>query len=119
MNSLPKSSNRSSNVDRRDFLETAAAVSAGLFAGLTTESAQGFAANDVLNVACIGTGGRCRHLMKSLREVPKVRIAAVCDIYDFNLAEGAETCRPQGDTVEEFPRDSGAQGHRRSTDRQP
>src|SRR5216684_829766 len=80
---------------RRDFLQTASAASAGLFAGLATESALGFAANDTLNVACIGTGGRCRHLMKSLREIPNVRIAAVCDIYDANLAEGARIADPK------------------------
>src|SRR5262245_56567763 len=73
-------------LDRRGFLQTAgAATSVGLFGGLATESALGFAANDTLNVACIGTGGRCRHLMKSLREIPNVRIAAVCDIWDVNL----------------------------------
>ena len=82
--------------DRRDFLHSAgAAASAGLVAGLATESARGFAANDTLNVACIGTGGRCRHLMKSLREIPNVRIAAVCDIFDQNLAEGAKLADPK------------------------
>src|SRR5205807_138393 len=37
----------------------------------------------------------CRHLMKSLREIPNVRIAAVCDIYDLNLAEGAALADPK------------------------
>lgn len=84
------------SLDRRNFLQTAgAASSAGLFAGLATESALGFAANDTLNVACIGTGGRCRFLMKSLREIPNVRIAAVCDIWDANLAEGAKLADPK------------------------
>ena len=53
--------------------------------GFGVESARGFMANDTLNVACIGTGGRCRTLMKSLAQVPGVRIAAVCDIYDKHL----------------------------------
>jgi predicted dehydrogenase len=91
-------SNRNSpyeGLPRRDFLQTASAASAGIFAGLATESALGFVANDTLNVACIGTGGRCRHLMKSLREIPNVRIAAVCDIYDVNLAEGAKLADPK------------------------
>src|SRR5205823_5528011 len=52
------------------------------------ESARGFAANDTIEVACIGTGGRCRTLMKSLAKVPNVRIAAVCDIYEPHLKEG-------------------------------
>ncbi len=52
---------------------------------VTLESARGYAANDTLNVACLGTGGRCMHLMKALVQVPGVRIAAVCDVYDAHL----------------------------------
>lgn len=90
----PQSPNPDCDRGRRDFLQASSAASAGLFSGLLAESALGFAANDTLNVACIGTGGRCRHLMKSLREVPNVRIAAVCDIYDLHLAEGAKLADP-------------------------
>jgi predicted dehydrogenase len=36
-------------------------------------------------VGLIGTGGRCRALMKSLARVPDVRLAAVCDVYDTHL----------------------------------
>jgi len=76
-----------SPVDRRTFLRTTGAAGAGLFTALNLEQASGFAANDVLNVACLGTGGRCRRLMQTLREIPGVRIAAICDIYDPHLAE--------------------------------
>ena len=64
------------------FLETVggAGVAVGALSGV--ESARGYAANDTIAVACLGTGGRCRTLMKSLAQVPGVRIAAVCDIYD-------------------------------------
>jgi predicted dehydrogenase len=98
------SSSRSSDLfGRRGFLQSAGvAASAGLFAGLATESARGFAANDMLHVACIGTGGRCRHLMKSLREIPNVRIAAICDIYDVNLAEGAKLADPKAIQCKDF-----------------
>jgi len=65
---------------RRGFLRAAGGF--GAVAALGVESARGYAANDTLNVACIGTGGRCRSLMPSLAKVPGVRIAAVCDIYD-------------------------------------
>ncbi len=79
-----------STTSRREFLETiggAGAVAAG--ATLTTlESARGYAANDTIEVACLGTGGRCRTLMQSLARVPGVRIAAVCDIYDAHLDAG-------------------------------
>ena len=73
-------------IDRRNFLAAgAAAVSA-----LSVETARGYGANDTLNVACIGTGGRCRWLMKRLATVPNVRLAAVCDVWDDHLAKGAE-----------------------------
>src|SRR4051812_4506533 len=81
---------------RREFLETIGQFGAGgLLAGVGVESARGFAANDTLEVACIGTGGRCRTLMKSLVKVPNVRIAAVCDIYDAFLDQGRQLADAQ------------------------
>ena len=61
---------------------------AALAATSRVETARGFFANDTLNVACIGTGGRCRWLMERLAKFPGVRLAAVCDIWDTNLALG-------------------------------
>jgi predicted dehydrogenase len=84
---------------RRTFLHAGAA---GLFAALGAETSRGFAANDTINVACIGTGGRCRTLMQSLRTVPNVRLAAVCDVWDFALAEGAKLADPKADKSKEF-----------------
>ena len=63
---------------RRGFLGTAAA--AALVA--SCESARGYPANDVIRVACLGTGGRCQTLMKSLANVPGVKIIGVCDIHE-------------------------------------
>ena len=75
-----------STATRRSFLETIGSVGAAAAGSLVTvESARGYAANDTLNVACLGTGGRCMHLMKALVQVPGVRIAAVCDVYDAHL----------------------------------
>ena len=71
-------------ISRRQFLAAMAA------SAISLESTRGFAANDTLNVACIGTGGRCRRLMGRLATVPNVRLAAVCDIWDVHLAKGAE-----------------------------
>ena len=67
----------------------AGAAAAGTLA--TLESARGYAANDTLTVGCLGTGGRCQTLMKSLAQVPGVRIAAVCDIYDAHLERSAKS----------------------------
>ena len=83
-----------STTTRRGFLETIGG--AGAAASLATlESARGFAANDTIAVGCLGTGGRCQGLMRSLAQVPGVRIAAVCDIYDAHLHAAAKLADSQ------------------------
>jgi predicted dehydrogenase len=91
---------------RRDFLirHAGGLAAASGIGSLAVESALGFAANDTLNVACLGTGGRCRRLMQSLREIPGVRIAAICDIYDVHLAEAAKLADPQALQSKQFER---------------
>ena len=83
--------NRSSN--RREFLEQFGLVSGLVLAGFSA-TARGFAANETINVGCIGTGGRCRQLMAALKEVPGTRIVAVCDIWDKHLAAGRALAEP-------------------------
>jgi predicted dehydrogenase len=83
---------------RRGFFETVGRYGAGASLAammMGVETARGYAANDTLNVACIGTGGRCRSLMKPLAQVPGVRIAAVCDIYDKHLAAARGLADPK------------------------
>jgi predicted dehydrogenase len=77
--------------DRREFLTAAGLATAGLL----TETSRGFAANDTLQVGLIGVGGRCRHLLKSFPQLPNVRITAVCDVWDQNLAEGKKAADPK------------------------
>ncbi|MGC9328028.1 MAG: Gfo/Idh/MocA family protein [Candidatus Hinthialibacter sp.] len=43
-------------------------------------------ANDEIRIGCIGTGGRCRHLLRDLLHIPGVRVTALCDIWDRHLA---------------------------------
>lgn len=64
-------------IPRRTFL-TATAASALSYSRI-------LGANDSLAVGVIGTGGRARHLMKSLAIIHGVRIAALCDVYDGNV----------------------------------
>jgi predicted dehydrogenase len=89
---------------RRAFLETVGHFSAGaMLAASAAESARGYAANDTLEIGCIGTGGRCRTLMKSLAEVPGVRIAAVCDIYDKHLDQARTLADPKAFATTRYP----------------
>jgi predicted dehydrogenase len=88
---------------RREFLEFiggAGAATAGTLANL--ESARGYSANDTIEVACLGTGGRCRTLMKSLAQVPGVRIAAVCDIYDAHLDAAKKLADPKAISTKHY-----------------
>jgi predicted dehydrogenase len=87
-------------IPRREFLQT----TAGLVAALAVESTRGYAANDTLQVACLGTGGRTRHLMQALKKIPNVRMSAVCDIWDVALAEGAKLADPKAAQSKEFRR---------------
>lgn len=89
-------------VGRREFLQSAGLASAALYAAIQAESALGYQANDTIRVACLGTGGRCRHLMKSLREIPNVKIAAVCDIFEPHIAEARKLADPQAIVSKDF-----------------
>ncbi len=87
---------------RRRFLETTGWAAGAALAGASVESARGYMANDTIEVACLGTGGRCRHLMKSLAQIPGVRIAAVCDIWDVHLAEGRKLADAKAIATKEY-----------------
>lgn len=90
------------SVDRREFLQAAGVTSAALFAGLQTESALGFQANDTLNIALLGVGGRCHHLLKTLKLIPNVRIAGVSDIYDAHLENAKKVADPKAAASRDF-----------------
>jgi predicted dehydrogenase len=83
---------------RRSFLKTTAATAAGLAAfGVPAVNVLG--ANDEIHIGCIGTGGRCRHLMKALQRIPNVRMTALCDIYDPHLDEARKLADPKAVTT--------------------
>jgi len=77
--------------DRRDFLAAAGVAASGLL----VESSRGFASNDTLQIGLIGVGGRCKHLLKSFPGLPNVKITAVCDVWEQNLAEAAKLADPK------------------------
>src|SRR4051794_20784760 len=84
------------NPSRRAFLATTAA---GAFA-LPAVNVLG--ASDTIRVGCIGTGGRCRHLMRSLATIPNVKMTAVCDVFETNLAEGLKLAAPKATTTKHY-----------------
>src|SRR5258707_1357438 len=65
-------------------------------------TSRGYAANETITVGCIGTGGRAQSLMRALAKIPGVRMAAVCDVWDTNLAAGKELADSQAFTSREY-----------------
>jgi predicted dehydrogenase len=68
------------NLNRRMFLQTA---SIGVAASL-----RAVAANDQVNVAVVGLGGRGRNHMTEYAKLPEARIAALCDVDQAALERG-------------------------------
>ena len=71
-------------VNRRKFLN-AAGTSAAVFTILKAGSAQTYAANEKLNIACVGAGGRAG---SNIRGTESQNIVALCDV-DWQRAAGA------------------------------
>ena len=82
---------RAPGESRRAFLESMGLAGAGAILAGSAESARGYQANDTISVGCLGTGGRCRTLMKSLAGLPNVRMVAVCDTWDVAPRRGARS----------------------------
>jgi len=64
-------------MNRRSFILSASSAAAATIAGSVATS---YAANETINIACIGTGGRCRKLMESIAKIEKVRMTVLCDV---------------------------------------
>ncbi|QDT15843.1 Gfo/Idh/MocA family protein [Alienimonas californiensis] len=81
--------------DRRTFLAaSAASLAAGVHAaGRPARASQ--SANETIEVGVVGPGGRGRWLMERLRNLPGVRIVAVCDVWDEARAAGLKLADPR------------------------
>src|SRR5713226_9544645 len=84
---------------RRAFLQASAAAGMATF-GVPSVRAKD--ANDTINIGLLGFGGRCRHLLQSLVQVPTVRIAAVCDVWDVNLEAGRKIADPKAQATKVY-----------------
>jgi predicted dehydrogenase len=86
---------------RREF-SAATLAGAGVFLAPRGLSAAGFAANETVNLAGIGCGGRFQHLMKSLPKLPGVRLAGICDVDDSRLAACKSIADPKAVFTKRF-----------------
>ncbi|HYT92645.1 MAG TPA: Gfo/Idh/MocA family oxidoreductase [Gemmataceae bacterium] len=73
--------------DRRDFLKAAALAGAGFWVAGGVEAASSQAANDRLNFACIGVGGKGRS--DTADAASHGNVVAICDVDDGTLAKSA------------------------------
>ena len=81
---------------RRHFLRTPA-VAVGSAAMLAAQSP-----NDTVRVGVIGTGNRGSYLLRTIMQVPGVKIVALCDIDAGHLAKGMEIAKAAGHSPESF-----------------
>ena len=106
------------DVSRRSFLKTSTAAAA-----LTALGAPAVLAprspNETLNVGCIGTGGRCRTLMKSLATSPQRPHRRRLRHLRRPPRRGPQARRPQGVRHQGLQGNPRQQGHRRRADRRP
>src|ERR1043166_2947964 len=89
------------SLSRRSFLTSTAAVGAASALTLPA-SAKPLGANERINIGCIGTGGRCRHLMPALAKVPNTRIVALCDVYEPNIELAQKLADPKAFTTGDY-----------------
>ena len=83
------------NVSRRSFLKSSATVSAGV---LIIPSLYSFSANNRMNIAVIGVGGRGR---ANWGQVPQENIVAMCDVDSKRAADGFKAC-PKAKKYKDF-----------------
>jgi predicted dehydrogenase len=77
---------------RREVIQSMTAGAAALLLGRASATAQNASKNDIVSLGLIGCGGRLRGLLLSgLRQIPSVRVDAVCDVYEgfLNSAHAA------------------------------
>lgn len=92
------SEKRKHSVSRRGFLGSAAAFGAASMAAPSLSAAIG--KNDTINVGFIGLGGRGAHLLSETLKLAdagkKIKVVAVCDIYDVRLQKAAKKAKLTG-----------------------
>jgi predicted dehydrogenase len=75
---------------RRHFIKRLSQTVAALSATSAFSAQRVFGANNRVNVALIGCGGRGLAVAKLMRAVPDVDFVAVCDVYDLHAARAKE-----------------------------
>jgi len=89
-------------MNRREMLGLMGSTTAGLLGSGYGKSALGYQKNETLHVGAIGTGGRFRRLMQSYKQIPGVRLTAVCDIWDKHLEMAKKLADPNAFATKDY-----------------
>ncbi len=88
---------KSSIFSRRQFLKTGSLAGAGLLVSSSLPNGlRAAGANEVINLAIVGTGAQGRVLIEAALNIPNIRFAAVCDIWEYSLRYGSGILRKFG-----------------------
>src|SRR5437899_2780228 len=87
---------KKNDMNRRQFLQSAALASAGLGMAARKEilaspgELAAVSPNDRITVGMIGVGARAQELMRAIQQVPGTEIVGVCDAYKGRLERAVE-----------------------------
>jgi predicted dehydrogenase len=87
---------------RREFIKQVAQATAAVSTMSAFSAERVIGANDRVNVALIGCGGRGRLVSRLMREAPNVDFVAVCDVYDPSAASAKEWAGPNAKSFRDF-----------------
>ncbi|MBI2948435.1 MAG: Gfo/Idh/MocA family oxidoreductase [Verrucomicrobia bacterium] len=87
---------------RRAFLKQTGLASTAVALGPAFNLSRAASSNDTIQVGVIGTGGRARGLMQVLAKIPKVKITAVCDLYDAHLSSAKQIADASAFATKEY-----------------
>lgn len=94
MNSIPPL------INRRRFLASSAKAGLVLGAPGVLRAATRVSPSDTLNVALVGFGGWGQAVFESLRNIPGIRVQAVCDIWEYRRMQARRVIRLHQDNEE-------------------
>src|SRR5262245_37163858 len=86
------------SLSRRDFLALSALAAAGAGAGASRS------ANEAITLGFIGGGGMGTGLLNTFRNMPDVRVATVCDVYEPHRLKARELAGGGCEEVSDFRR---------------
>ncbi len=90
-------------VNRRAFLKSGALTTAGLTMGLSGLAVKkAVAKNDIINIGVIGTGSRGTGLIRTMQNIPNLRVAACCDVLPFRLERAMHFADKKAKSYEDY-----------------